>query len=138
MVVDAGLEIDIDAYAESTGREIEEREGAECLGATRIAGLREASFELTSSVESSKLEANARRVSSNSLLFRAGSACILTSNNLSFSKCELCGFSYRCSRSLNFLFSIVRSSMTLLKSPTLLPLVGESTMPGIRFWSWTW
>jgi hypothetical protein len=96
--IEVGPEVDIDAYAESTGRErdVDEIEVFNCADPaadSRSEGYElwvpfEASLELelVPSSESFKLEAKLRSKSSNSLLFLDGNEWILTSKDLSFSK----------------------------------------------------
>jgi hypothetical protein len=110
----------MDAYAESIGREFEVEDEEECLGRELIAGVSEEKGNVplvcileAPSVEPSMLEANSRSTSSSSLRFRAGRECILTSKSRSFAKCVFCAFSYFRSLAFNFLFSMVRSSITL-------------------------
>ena len=119
--MDVGPKLDMDAYAESTGREFEVEEDVECLGRELFAGVNEAEGNNTlwdlvvapSSVGPSIVDTKSRSTFSNSRRFRAGREWILTSNRRSFSKCGFCVFSYFRSFAFSFLFSIVRSSITL-------------------------
>ena len=113
--------MDIDAYAESTGREFEVEDDDECLGRELFAGVNEVAVNISlwdllaapSSAEPSIVDAKSRSTFSNSLRFRAVREWILTSNSRSFSKCGFCAFSYFRSFAFSLLFSIVRSSITL-------------------------
>jgi len=121
VVAEVGPEWDMDAYAESIGREFEVDEDEGFLGSELIAGVSEGYGSMPlgddlappSSVELSIVEANSWSTSSNSLRFRVGRECILTSKSLSFSKYVFCAFSYLRNFSFSFLFSMVKSSITL-------------------------
>lgn len=120
--MDVGPEVDIEAYAESTGREFEvdkvegyfsavmSAEGYELIIAFEPA----LKLEVVPSSDSLQLEAKVRSKSSSSRLFFDANPWILSSNNLSFSKYGLCKDWYFRSLSFNSLFSIVRSSIILL------------------------